>query len=77
MTTLGSVWATGQNSPRGQLRQGPYIAATAQDTDRVPPAVARLAIDHLTATGDTSERGRSAHRETPHRRLRWQVTGAG
>lgn len=53
MTTLGSVWATGQNSPRGQLRQGPYIAATAQDTDRVPPAVARLAIDHLTASGDT------------------------
>ncbi|MDI5969855.1 DNA methyltransferase [Streptomyces sp. SL13] len=50
---LGSVWATGQNSPRGQLRQGPYVSATAHDTDRVPPAVARLAIDHLTAAGDT------------------------
>jgi modification methylase len=53
MTTLGSVWATGQSSPRGQLRHGPYIAATAQYTDRVPPAVARLAIDHLTASGYT------------------------
>lgn len=53
MTTLGSVWATGQTSPRGQLRQGPYISTTAGDTDRVPPAVARLAIDHLTAPGDT------------------------
>ncbi len=50
---LGSVWATGHNSPRGQLRQGPYVSATAHDTHRVPPAVARLAIDHLTAVGDT------------------------
>lgn len=53
MTFLGSVWATGQNSPRGQIRQGPYVFATAHDTDRVPPAVARLVIDHLTALGDT------------------------
>ncbi|MDI5964038.1 DNA methyltransferase [Streptantibioticus silvisoli] len=53
MTALGSVWATGQTSPRGQLRQGPYISATVHDADRVPPAVARLAIDHLTAAGDT------------------------
>ncbi len=53
MTLLRSVWATGQSSPRGQLRQGLYVSATAHDTDRVPPAVARLAIDHLTAPGDT------------------------
>ena len=53
MTFLGSVWATGQSSPRAQLRQGPYVSATAHDTDRVPPAVARLAIGHLSAPGDT------------------------
>ena len=53
MTTPGSVWATGQHSPRTQLRNGPYIAATAHDTDRVPPAVAQFAIGHLTAPRDT------------------------
>ncbi|BCL28494.1 DNA methyltransferase [Streptomyces aurantiacus] len=50
---LISVWPTGQLDSHAQLAEGRYIPETAQDLDRMPPAVAAHAIATYTRPGDT------------------------
>jgi modification methylase len=48
-----SVWPTGQQDALAQITQGPYVPETAQDSRRMPPAIAAYAIAAYTRPGDT------------------------
>jgi len=48
-----SVWLTGQLDGHTQLAEGGYVPETAQDSCRMPPAVAAHAIATYTHPGDT------------------------
>jgi hypothetical protein len=50
---LISVWPTGQLDSHAQLAEGRYMPETAQDSGRMPPAVAAHAITTYTRPGDT------------------------
>ncbi|MEU6573580.1 DNA methyltransferase [Streptomyces sp. NPDC046805] len=50
---LISVWPTGQLDSQAQLAEGGYVPETAQDSGRIPPAVAAHAIATYTRPGDT------------------------
>jgi hypothetical protein len=50
---LVSVWPTGQLDSHAQLAEGCYVPETAQDTGRMPPAIAAHAITTYTRPGDT------------------------
>lgn len=50
---LISVWPTGQLDSHAQLAEGRYVPETAQDSGRMPPAVAAHAITTYTRPGDT------------------------
>lgn len=47
-----SVWPTGQRAPLTQLRDSGCVPGTDTDVDRIPPAVAALAIEAYTRPGD-------------------------
>ncbi|MFC4464008.1 DNA methyltransferase [Streptomyces xiangluensis] len=50
---LITVWPTGQLDSHAQLAEGGYVPETAQDSGRMPPAVAAHAIATYTHPGDT------------------------
>jgi modification methylase len=47
-----SVWPTGQQDPRAQLRDAGCVPGTETDVERIPPAVAAHAIATYTRPGD-------------------------